>query len=653
MTHSPTPASKDALERLFLSSKDLGMYAYTSRFYYTYQPPAHNPLWFTDRHLAFDLALQNVVCIPAIALDLLENYEAAFLRLLQDNKSFPKSNDLPKYLEAQPLGGINGPSAFFASYKRQIGYHSTSFASKIHVHPNQPIWYSLFIIEEASRYHTYYDEVNLIVNPDSSMFGDLHLPEVFAKGLDVSVLSKILSLRDTRETLAVFGFILPRPDSEGIFSKPEIEEPGVWTISSTQSARILPTRSAPKPIDATGKWWTKYGSQPLKNTRTRPNVKPAQTRLKKTVWIPPRKGTRTGEYQPNLSHFLQRAWCRAVENDATFIVLNDGVSEHIGIRHRASNTMFITEPIDPFKAPRVVVDPGVEAGQTRSRKRRAADTSTATRASKRLKGEAPSANSSSVDLYAEIASRDVLLVSSFDFGVFHSPAPSSFLRVRPSCHPDFISKEFKPSKGNCKYPLTKCLNFVAKEKLGRGAIGTVFRGNLELETEEGCIVDENVVLKIPLGTKPAAPIYTEYKRYQKLAKAGVTSGIVKVYGVFEDVETGTIAMMMQYGGVSLLRRERERIGKKKLGDEVSTMQITLSQEEFEQLIDILKGINRAGILHNDLKPDNIVSDSSGRLFIIDFDSTRPMYIPGDYKESPDIVTLRDMFAGEFRGRYAS
>ncbi|PPQ98979.1 hypothetical protein CVT24_003475 [Panaeolus cyanescens] len=340
---------------------------------------------------------------------------------------------------------------------------------------------------------------------------------------------------------------------------------------------------------------------------------------------------------------------------------------------------------------RAVIEPDAETTHGRSRKRRATETLVATRASKRLKGEAPSANASSVDLYAEIASRHVLLVS-FDFGIYHSPAPSSFLRVRPSCRPDFLSKDFKPPKANCKYPLTKCLNFVAKEKLGRGAIGTAFRGTLELETEEGCIVDENIVLKIPLGTKPAERIYDEYSWYERLAKAGVTEGIVKVHGIFEDVETGATALMMQYGaeriydeyswyerlakagvtegivkvhgifedvetgatalmmqygGTSLLHRERLRMPRKTRGDELSSTQVTLSEGELKQLLKIIRGINDAGITHNDLKPDNIVVDDAGRMSIIDFDMAEDIYLRKNYTRTPDSDAAQGMFDRTF------
>ncbi|KAF9042140.1 kinase-like domain-containing protein [Panaeolus papilionaceus] len=444
-----------------------------------------------------------------------------------------------------------------------------------------------------------------------------------------------------------------------MFSSSCLEEDCKWTISTTGSSIKLQPFAPPDHLDAKDKWWSEYGAN-LPDNRAQMKMTSRSTTQKRIIWVPPHHGTRT-EYQSDTSHFLQRIWCRAVENDATFLVLNTGNSERIGIRHRATNTLFLTPPLDPFQPPYMryhmalyasIIDDAfsrldaTEVSQRRNQKRPAPDDQIPTRTSKRLKGEEAQNDviRPGEDNETEIASRHVLLVS-FHFGPFHSPAPSSFLRVSSSCHPSFVSKSFSKPKANRQYSLTKCLNFVAKEKVGQGATGTVYRGSLEMETSSGRILDEDVVLKIPLGNKPIDRIHQEYAVYKQLAEAGVTTGIAKVYGIFEDVETGSIAMMMQYVGTNLLSRERQRMVT--AHSTSLCRQITISQIEFDELFNIIKGINDAGILHNDLKPDKIVVDENGCLSIIDFDTTRPMYKPRDYKESPDIVTLRDIFAREF------
>lgn len=41
-----------------------------------------------------------------------------------------------------------------------------------------------------------------------------------------------------------------------------------------------------------------------------------------------------------------QAWCKAVENDSTFIIFHCGSLEVIGIRHRATQTLYLSDPID-------------------------------------------------------------------------------------------------------------------------------------------------------------------------------------------------------------------------------------------------------------------------------------------------------------------
>src|ERR1700722_4056042 len=45
--------------------------------------------------------------------------------------------------------------------------------------------------------------------------------------------------------------------------------------------------------------------------------------------------------------FLAKAWTQAVQNDTTLIVIHSGNYEVIGIRHRASQTLYISDVIEP------------------------------------------------------------------------------------------------------------------------------------------------------------------------------------------------------------------------------------------------------------------------------------------------------------------
>lgn len=86
------------------------------------------------------------------------------------------------------------------------------------------------------------------------------------------------------------------------------------------------------------------------------------------------------------------------------MVLNTGNSERIGIRHRATNTLFLSPPLNPFEPPYMryhmalyasIIDDAFSRLETsdgfksRDRKRSAPDNGAPKRTSKRLKGETP------------------------------------------------------------------------------------------------------------------------------------------------------------------------------------------------------------------------------------------------------------------------
>ncbi|KAF9042052.1 hypothetical protein BJ165DRAFT_1485237 [Panaeolus papilionaceus] len=631
-----------------------------------YNPIPQCPLWLTDRHLAPALTLQRVVHVENMLTNLETQYEDAFTRYLTNGDIFPSIDDrLPPAL-GTGVDLIGSPASFASSYQHEVGKLCHEYASKLLVHPDQPFWHSILDMEPHQRYPLFHHEANLFLVADRSQPGDFKLGLDKAKCLNPSLVAKLQLLRDSHETLAIFNFIPPSPTSDYSYIlldfRRSFRKERHWVCASTLGFRSSSRQIVPTP-DSPQAWWSQYTE--ICSTSASSTKEKSTKRSRKRVWIPPRSGIRSLEYEPYAPHFLQRAWCRAVENDATFIVFNCGNGEKIGIRHRASNTLFISPRLDPFNTPYTSVHMALHwailkdalertpqpqslstpvAGQKR---RRNADTNLhATRASKRLRGEKPSEDTAHhlFNVDREISSRNILLVS-FDFGPFNSPAPSSFLRTSPSCHPEFISRPFPKVNANRTYDASKCLDFVAREKLGRGRVGTCYRGVLRMQTPDGNIMEEQVVLKIPLGLQPAECIHDEYAIYEKLREDGVTSGILKVHGVFEDVETGSVALLMQDGGADILHRECIRTGQR------SPPQMSLSTQEYETLLAIVKGINAAGVLHNDIKPANIVVNQQGTIFIIDFDMG---LISPELKHefaghsnrastSQDTLTIRDLY----------
>jgi hypothetical protein len=127
------------------------------------------------------------------------------------------------------------------------------------------------------------------------------------------------------------------------------------------------------PVDATN--FVAQLVPALKAKRTRISKSSAvsnsspKARAKVAKFIEPsetgRLSKRQRHYRPEFRHLLQhvrvqtclkhfcvdagifQAWAKAVENDSTFIILNCGRYERIGIRYRASQTLYLSELIDP------------------------------------------------------------------------------------------------------------------------------------------------------------------------------------------------------------------------------------------------------------------------------------------------------------------
>ncbi|PPQ76536.1 hypothetical protein CVT24_010935 [Panaeolus cyanescens] len=537
-----------------------------------YQPTLNSPLRFIDRHLSPELTLKRVVLVDSLAHDLDDAIRPEFWNFLKDNDIFPPKYELPA-VGNRSMSSVNEPRSLRRNYHSQIGRFAEVFASKLYVHPNQTSGESVFGLLDYSTTSQYLHEANLFILTDASEedFGDFNLEKEVAEKVEPSTTAKLKHLRDKYEGLASFHFLPPCPASERIITEVALFKPEDWLASAVESPITLPTRMDCKPLDSPAAWWSRYGSYGQPQAKVQVEPKSAANR-KKTVWIPPHCSRRNANYKPETSHFLQRAWCRAVENDATFTIIHDGNQERIGIRQRSTNTLFVSSVISPLETgymrlhfslyAAIVKDalertrvPGPEVTENGGRKRKQVDALPTQRRSKRLKGEA-AAGHSLESLFNEIASRGHTLLVSFNFGAYRSPAPSAFLRTLPSCHPDFISQPFPRPKANAIRHLSKCLHFIANEKIGHGATGTVHRGTIQLWTDSGATVEENAVIKIPLGTictpsghlsdnkEPYAyRVPEEYHKYETIFKGGVKFGVPKVHGVFQDVETGTVALL--------------------------------------------------------------------------------------------------------------
>ncbi|WP_147373048.1 protein kinase domain-containing protein, partial [Calidithermus terrae] len=88
-------------------------------------------------------------------------------------------------------------------------------------------------------------------------------------------------------------------------------------------------------------------------------------------------------------------------------------------------------------------------------------------------------------------------------------------------------------------------------------------------------------------------------------------GIVKVFDVFE--ENGTAYMVMEFLRGQTLGKRIEQRGKLEPGE---------AEAVALKLADALEAVHGAGLLHRDIKPDNVFLTDDGRVVLIDFGSAR-------------------------------
>lgn len=109
------------------------------------------------------------------------------------------------------------------------------------------------------------------------------------------------------------------------------------------------------------------------------------------------------------------------------------------------------------------------------------------------------------------------------------------------------------------------------------------------------------------------------------------SGIVRVWDVFED--NGTAYLVMEYLSGQTLLGHFAQYGKLSSSEALGLV---------EQLLDALQVLHDAGVLHRDLKPDNIFLTHDGRTVLIDFGAARSYQLTQQRSEAR--VTLTHGYA---------
>jgi len=140
--------------------------------------------------------------------------------------------------------------------------------------------------------------------------------------------------------------------------------------------------------------------------------------------------------------------------------------------------------------------------------------------------------------------------------------------------------------------------------LGRGGMAAVWLGHDE-------VLDRQVAVKVLADTIASDPDFVRRFRREATIAAGLSHpGLAGVYDFSEEGERPYLVMQLVPGENLAARLERgDRIDRGKLARE---------------LLEALDHIHRAGILHRDVKPGNVILEPDGTAKLIDFGIAQPL-----------------------------
>ena len=130
---------------------------------------------------------------------------------------------------------------------------------------------------------------------------------------------------------------------------------------------------------------------------------------------------------------------------------------------------------------------------------------------------------------------------------------------------------------------------------------------------QGCIRDaHNQVAPITLPPDQFAQIRQRFVEEAQLVAQLNHPGIVRIYDVFQQNNTGY--MVMEYLHGETLGAKLKRAG--------GVLPVDEAVDYILQVCDALEVVHRAGYIHRDIKPDNIIHCEDERLVLIDFGAAR-------------------------------
>ncbi|KAG6910046.1 hypothetical protein DXG01_013492 [Tephrocybe rancida] len=653
-------------------------------------PPLPHPLAFYDVHLDRRLCLKKVKLIPTFPITLSEATNLAFDRMTEDDVDLPPPVEgFPFPDQHEFLIDASDPpdaKAFGERYRASISFFACKIASMLTLHPTAATWSTAVVmaVRLTSRHQKYYnlnenyvlellhsydplekrlvmiekDAWDALSDDDRTLLAEMK--ERFPK---MAVWQIYYSSQEARNALknighffnmASFPEILPSTITDRPLANASLDPPP--DAIDTSWGMSLATWIGPTEVDVETPRVACTTQQPvrrsIRSTRRRsdtglitktPDDKRSKREKKVKVQPPEPLAAEKVQTWPNVTipagkrdltiidedmttSVVQHAWTRAVERDSTFIVLHCGSSERIAFRHRASQTLFVSDMIQPrhCKEPayghmhiglyisiindlrdrtRQIISQEADLKPTK-RKRGVQPPESNKRP--RTRGRAAAEEALKLDHQRNfkavcdgLADRDLALLR-IQHGPYNSPVPSSFVRVDDARVT--TKSDYKPHEYFC---------ITITSEIASGSTGDAHAANIELPEHEGQTFSiSDAVVKLAFDVSQQRRLRHEFLVYKRLMAADA-QGVPYTFGLFEDVETATLALVMEYVGASLWDS--------RLLDKTNRLKVTISPSEKAGFLGALKSIHNAGVRHRDLRIENLTINRDGHPYIIDFD----------------------------------
>ncbi|KAK0226930.1 hypothetical protein EDD85DRAFT_940319 [Armillaria nabsnona] len=426
--------------------------------------PKWSPVTFYDKHLDDSLVLKQVKVLPGLISTLSE--------ALDDYVSSFKSRGEPFYSPSMALRWhiYNKDVVATASDISQRYYKGgnpfVQAASVLAFHPDQPELRTVFstsgsLLEEPPDFHS--ERYSL----QHSYEDGPSFPAVYE--------AYALSGKTVLDDMSRLSGLATFPWKRG---------------GGSLYRQSLSHRAAPPDISKY-LWATKPADSPV---QPRHVVRAARKAATPGTIIRPKKSTSL-KFQASTADFVQRAWAQAVNFDSTIILFDCGNYFRVGVRHRKTQTLYISNLVDVSSCPEPVygklmvainlaiirdamdrtalLDPLLHQNKPspHPRKRRRVTDDTAPVRRSRRKLREPSKEVEPEEILSELSSRSVALLY-FRNGKYNSPYPSFFRRAGSSSR-------------KRSYRYDECLTFELGRKLGQGAVGEAYEASLKLILVKG------------------------------------------------------------------------------------------------------------------------------------------------------------------------